>query len=253
MTQQINDQEDQATEIILPGPLRLEKVQGTAFQWEYLLQSEDVIVAVNGTSWPKVKSIEDTVKDALERAPRPVLLTIIRDEKIFSVFVAKPIENKTTVLLGEQAGQYQKISPTLPIEKIRMLSNYVIVADSENFADTLEMRKSFLAMIIPPLWLISRRMWGPFVAFTGAILTSFAVNQTLGAAMYLFMCVYIGQRQIPLLLSSMLRNGLNRRMVVAAQNEIEAQTIALQFHGQLRFKFSNNNLLKPQNLDVDIV
>ena len=253
MTSQIKEQEDLATIAIIPGPLKLIKVLGTAFNWEYLLQADDVVVAVNGKPWTKMKSVENTVKTALEWATRPVLVTIIRDKKTFNVLVSKPFEKDVIVLLDEEAEPYQDFSLNLSIEKIRTLSNYVIVADYENSADIFEMRKTFLAMIFPPLWLIARRLWGPLVAFTCAILTAFLVNLILGAVMYLLMCVYIGQRQIPLVMMAMLRSGLNKKMVIAAHNEVEAQGIALKFHEELRFKFSNNESLKSKNLDVEII
>ena len=253
MTSQTNEQEDLNTVAIIPGPLKLIKVLGTASQRDYLLQADDVIVAVNGKSWTKMKSVENAVKTALEWVPRPVLLTIIRDDKIFNVLVSKPFEKDVIVLLDEEVEPYQDFPLNLTIEKMRTLSNYVIVADYENSADLFEMRKTFLAMIFPPLWLIARRLWGPLVAFACAILTAFSVNIYLGAMMYLLMCVYVGQRQIPLVMMAMLRGGQNKKMVIAAHNEAEAQLIALKFHEKLRFKFSNNQPPETKSLDVEII
>ncbi|MFT7493613.1 MAG: hypothetical protein ACI9RO_001059 [Alteromonas macleodii] len=253
MTSQTKEQGDLATTATIPGPLKLIKVMGTAFHRDYLLQDNDVVVAVNGKSWTKMKSIENTVKTALEWVTRPVLVTIVRDEKIFNVLVSKPFGKDVIVLLDDEVKPYQNLTVNLSIEEIRTLSNYVIVADYENLADIFEMRKTFLAMTFPPLWLIARRLWGPLVAFTCAILTSFSVNTTLGALMYLLMCVYVGQRQIPLVMMSMLRSGLNKKMVIAAHNEFEAQTIALKFHEKLRFKFSNIEPSKTKHLDVEII
>jgi hypothetical protein len=54
------------------------------------------------------------------------------------------------VLLDEEAEPYQHITPAISIQDIRLLSNFAIVADLENSADAIEMRKTFGSMAFPP-------------------------------------------------------------------------------------------------------
>lgn len=245
--------EDSVVDVATPGPLKLIKTKGSALQRDYSLQPDDVIVAVNGTHWSKIVSIETTVNAALARAGRPVLATVVRDKIIFSVFLSKPLLKHIVVLTGDEAQAFREFNSSMPIEYIRSLSNYTILADGENTSDVVEMRKSFMAMIFPPLWLIGRRLWEPLAAFTCALITAFVIHNLLGVFIYVLMCIYIGTRQIQLAITSMQRDGMRRRMVVAARNEQEAQLIALKFNEKLRFKFSDKDNADPIDLDVEVV
>lgn len=250
---QDNAPEQSVVEVAPPGPLKLIKVKGTALQREYFLQADDVIVAVNGKHWSQIGSIESTVRTALERTGRPILATVVRDKNMFSVFVSKPFPKGSIVLSDDEAQSFREFKTAMSIDYIRTLSNYSILADGENAADVFEMRKSFLAMFLPPLWLIGRRLWEPLAAFTCAFLTAFVIHQFLGLLIYFFMCVYVGMRQIPLGLLSMQREGMRRRMVFAARDEDEAQTIALRFNEKLQFKFTNKENVDGLTIDVEIV
>lgn len=245
--------EEKIVEAAAPGPLKLVKVKGTGLQRDYFLQNDDVVIAVNGKHWSQIGSIEATVRTAIERTGRPVLATIVRDQKMFSVFVSKPFPKDSIILAGEEAQAFRDFKTAMSIAYIRTLSNYVILADGENAADVFEMRKSFLAMIFPPLWLISRRLWEQLAAFTCAIMTAFVVHQFLGLLMYFFMCVYVGIRQVPLGLSSMQREGMRRRMVFAASDEHNAQAVALDFNDKLQFKFTSREKADGLAIDVEIV
>ena len=248
-----NVPDETVVEVTPPGPLKLVKIKGTALQREFFLQADDVIVAVNGKNWSQIGSIENTVRTALDMTGRPILATVVRDKSMFSVFLSKPFPKGSPVLAGDEAQEFNEFKPSMAIEHIRTLSNYSILADGQNEADVLEMRKSLLAMIFPPLWLIGRRLWEPLAAFTCAIMTAFVIHQSLGLLIYFFMCVYVGIRQVPLGLLSMQREGMRRRMVVAARDEQEAQLIALRFNEKLKFKFTSKEKVNGLAIDVEIV
>lgn len=248
-----NVPDETVVEVTPPGPLKLVKIKGTALQREFFLQADDVIVAVNGKHWSQIGSIENTVRTALDMTGRPILATVVRDKNMFSVFLSKPFPKGSPVLAGDEAQEFNEFKPSMAIEHIRTLNNYSILADGQNEADVLEMRKSLLAMIFPPLWLIGRRLWEPLAAFTSAIMTAFVIHQSLGLLIYFFMCVYVGIRQVPLGLLSMQREGMRRRMVVAARDEQEAQLIALRFNEKLKFKFTSKEKVNGLAIDVEIV
>lgn len=247
-------EESRGVQTTSPGPVKLIKTKGTAFERDYRLQADDVIVALNGKHWSQIDCIEATVKKAIESSGRPLLITLVRDNISFSVFVTKPLpKNNIVVLTGEDAQAFIEIKLSMPIEYIRTLSNFTILVDPENTADAIELRKAFIAMIFPPFWLIARRLWGPLVAFTCAFVTAFVVHNVLGVLTYVLMCFYIGARQIHLATVSLQRDGMRPRMVVAARDEKEAQLIARKFNEKLRFKFSEVNRAYSENLDVEIV
>lgn len=248
-----NVPDETVVEVTPPGPLKLVKIKGTALQREFFLQADDVIVAVNGKHWSQIGSIENTVRTALDMTGRPILATVVRDKNMFSVFLSKPFPKGSPVLAGDEAQEFNEFKPLMAIEHIRTLSNYSILADGQNEADVLEMRKSLLAMIFPPLWLIGRRLWEPLAAFTCAIMTAFVIHQSLGLLIYFFMCVYVGVRQVPLGLLSMQREGMRQRMIVAARDEQEAQLIALRFNEKLKFKFTSKEKVNGLAIDVEIV
>ena len=245
--------DEKVVDVAGPGPLKLVKVKGSDLQREYFLQADDVIIAVNGKYWSQIASIEDTVRTAIERTRRPILATVVRENKMFSVFVSTPFPKDSLVLAGVEAKAFSEFNTSMSIAYIRTLSNYAILADGENAADVFEMRKSFLAMVFPPLWLILRRLWEQLAAFTCVILTAYVVHQFLGLLIYFFMCLYVGIRQVPLGLSSMQREGMKRRMVVAASDEHNAQTVALHFNDKLQFKFTNREKADGLTIDVEIV
>ena len=235
------------------GPLKLTNTKGTHLYTEYQLAVDDVIVAVNGKPWTQLSSVLDTIKNALDFGMRPVLVTVSRKGQIFSVFLSNPIVSGFKVLVDEEAEPYQNVTPVISIQHIRTLSNYTIVADQKNLADVIEMRKTFGAMVFSPFWLIARRLWEPLIAFICTTLTALSVNTLFGVVIYLVMCVYIGRQQVKLSLTSMTRDGLYKKMVIAARDELEAQNVAHNFHEGLKFKFSNQETAIGVKLDVEIV
>jgi type III secretory pathway component EscR len=250
------DAKNQVLDIIehLPfGPLKLTNTKGTHLYIDCQLAVNDVIVAVNGKSWTQLNSVLDTIKNALDLGMRPVLVTVSRNGKFFSVFLSNPIVSDFKVLVDEEAQTYQNVNPVISIQHIRTLSNYTIVADQKNSADVIEMRRTFGAMVFSPFWLIARRLWEPLIALICTTLTALSVNTLFGVLIYLVMCIYIGRQQVKLSLTSMTRDGLYKKMVIAARNELEAQNVAHNFHEGLKFKFSDQKTVIDVKLDVEII
>jgi hypothetical protein len=51
----------------------------------------------------------------------------------------------------------------------------------------------------------------------------------------------------------MMRDGLYKKMVLAAGDELEAQNVAHNFYEHLRFKFSNQEMAVAAKLEVEII
>lgn len=224
-------------EAAAPGPVRLKKTSGGWVGKHYLLNDDDVILAVNGTPWNKIDSVTEAIQRVLDRGRRPVLLTVYRNEEIFSLFVNAPIDCQTEVLPEHQAQDLPIDGLALPVSYIRGLSNFAIYADTLDEADVFEMRMSFLAMAFPPFWLVARRLWAALVSLICVVLTAFVLNTVFGILVYLVLCIYISRRQVPLFEFAMRSDGKQKRMILAASSEVEAQRVAMSFHKKLKFRF----------------
>jgi hypothetical protein len=82
---------------------------------------------------------------------------------------------------------------------------------------------------------------------------AFAVNTIFGIVGYLLMCFYLSRPQVQLSLTSLMRDGFYKKIVLAARNELEARNAARSFHEHRKFKFSNQEKAVGVKLDVEIV
>ncbi len=225
---------------IPPAPLRLKKTKGTRVARELLLEADDFVIAVNGVPWGEIPSIPEAVKTIVEDEDKPALLGIWRAGQTFEVFTTIPLECPTEAASGEDVPQAGARNFADVADAASGLGQFVVYADGVNSADVVELRDSFLAMIFPPLWLVSRRLWEAVVASVSLVVTAFVVNPWFGVGVYLVLCVFIGRKQKQIVQFSLSREGMRRVMVLAARDEVAAQRIALAFHPKLKFRFSEH-------------
>ena len=230
---------EQLPEADIPAaPLRLKRTKGTRVARELLLEADDHVIAVNGAPWGEIPSIPEAVKTIVEDENKPALLGIWRAGQTFEVFITIPLECATEAASGEDVPMSGARGFSDSAGAASGLSQFVIYADGVNSADVVELRDSFLAMIFPPLWLVSRRLWEAVVASVSLVLTAFVVNPWFGVGVYLVLCLFIGRKQKQIVQFSMSREGMRRVMVLAARDEVTAQRIALAFHPKLKFRIS---------------
>lgn len=240
-------------EAAAPGPVRLKKANGKRVSRDYLLADDDIILAVNGTPWNRIGSVSETITRVLDRGKRPVLLTVYRDQKLFSLFVDGPIDCLTEVLPVQEAQDLPSVGLARPVSEIRGMSNFAVYSDTLDDADICEMRMSLLAMAFPPFWLIARRLWAALVSLVCVVLTAFVLNTVFGCLVYMILCVYISRRQLELFEFAMRSDGKKKRMVLAASSEAEAQRLAMSFHKALRFKFPLPETKQSESEEVSVV
>jgi hypothetical protein len=236
-----------------PGPVRLGKTSGKQVSRHYLLADNDIILAVNGTPWNRIGSVTEAIARVLDRGKRPVLLTVYRDQKLFSLFVDAPIDCQTEVVPAQEAQDLPSDGLARPVWEIRGMSNFAVFADTLDDADIFEMRMSFLAMAFPPFWLVARRLWAALVSLVCVVLTAFILNTAFGILVYLILCIYISRRQLQLFEFSMRSEGKQKRMVLAAPGEAEAQKLAMAFHSALKFKFPLPETAQSDPEEVSVV
>lgn len=252
-TQAVDAAIGDANAVATPGPVRLKKTNGKRVSRHYLLADNDVILAVNGTPWNRIGSVTEAITRVLDRGRRPVLLTVYRDQKLFSLFVNDPIDCQTEVLPIQEAQDLPNDGLARPVSEIRGMSNFAVFADTLHEADILEIRMAFLAMAFPPFWLVARRLWAALVSLVCVVLTAFVLDTIFGILIYLILCVYISRRQLPLFELAMRSEGKQKRMILAASGEGEAQRLALSFHKALKFKFPLPEAVQSDPEEVSVV
>lgn len=252
-TQAAGAADEDTKEAAAPGPVRLKKISGKRMSKHNLLADDDIILAVNGTPWNRIGSVTEAIARVLDRGKRPVLLTVYRDQKLFSLFVDSKIDCQTEVLPVQEAQDLPGDGLARPVWEIRGMSNFAVFADTLDDADIFEMRMSFLAMAFPPFWLVARRLWAALVSLVCVVLTAFVLNTVFGILVYLILCIYISRRQLQLFEFSMRSEGKQKRMVLAASSEADAQKLAMAFHGALKFKFPLPETAQSDPEEVSVV
>lgn len=252
-TQAAGTADEDTKETAAPGPVRLEKTSGKRVSRHYLLADDDIILAVNGTPWNRIGSVTEAIARVLDRGKRPVLLTVYRNQKLFSLFVDAPIDCQTEVVPAQEAQELPSDGLARPVWEIRGMSNFAVFADTLDDADIFEMRMSFLAIAFSPFWLVARRLWAALVSLVCVVLTAFILNTMFGILVYLILCIYISRRQLQLFEFAMRSEGKQRRMVLAASAEAEAQKLAMAFHSALKFKFPLPETAQSDPEEVSVV
>jgi len=252
-TQAVDAAPEDTKEAAAPGPVRLKKTSGKRVSKHDLLADDDIILALNGTPWHRIQSVTEAITRVLDRGKRPVLLTVYRDQKLFSLYVNDPIDCQIEVLTAQDAQDLPNDGLARAASELRGMSNFAVYADTLDDADIFEMRMSFLAMAFPPFWLIARRLWAALVSFVCVVLTAFVLNTVFGIVIYLILCVYISRRQLQMFEFAMRSDGKKKRMVLAAHGEAEAQRLAMSFHKELKFRFPLPETVKSDPEEVSVV
>ena len=143
----------------VPGPLRVNGAGHSRLVQELALNAGDIIVAVNGILWSRVRSLEYAIDTLVEKAEKPVILTILRAGQFFDVITDSPVKNQTKVVMQEEVESLLSglSIPLAPDSK--NVSRYAVFTSMDHQADIVELRPSFSAMLFPPLWLVFRGLW----------------------------------------------------------------------------------------------
>jgi len=206
-----------------PSPLRV-RGRATSHLTQYLmLKPRDVIIAVNGISWKRLACVVHAIKTLLDHDRR--------------------IPQEQADALADSRLPAQSHNPSA-------LGNYAIFSDMHGASDVVDLQGSLLAMVFPPLWFISRRLWEALAAAICLLATSFVINPVLSLIIYVAMCIIVGRKQVYMIQAGMRRKSMYKVMVLAASSEAQAQSIALQLYDKLSFRFAKPS--DPDSLDAEI-
>lgn len=217
------------------GPLRIASFRPRAQGRELKLKAGDVLLGADGRDWRRLTSIEGWLKERLE-AKETVLLAVLRGERTFFLQVEHRLGAEFAALTPAETTEVEAALP-LAFPDPLLARNWEIYAGRDGAAETLDTAPSFLAMILPPLWLFGRRFHEEAAIAALALATAFVAHWMVGAAAYAALCLLVGRHQTAIARAALQRAGLARVAVVAAEDEAGAQAAASGLRHELKFRF----------------
>lgn len=218
------------------GPLRIASFRARAQGRDLKLKAGDILVGADGRDWRRVASLEGWLKDRLE-AKETVLLAVLRGERIFFLQVAHRLGAEFAALTPPETAALEAALPLVFPDPL-LARNWEIHAARDGAAEALDTAPSFLAMILPPLWLFGRRFHEEAAIALLALATAFVAHWMVGAAAYAALCLLVGRHQAAIARAALQRAGLMRVAVVAAEDEAAAQAAARGLGHELKFRFA---------------
>ena len=200
------------------------------------LKADDVIVGIDGAPITYDVDRFDTLLRNYKELP--ALLTIYRDGKLFEVFAGGPLgcsykyaDEATTTALQE-ANKDRVMKPKEAYNQFESLRN---IRRQIRLYST---RYEPMATILPPFWLLYRRMWEPLGVVMVTYAISLFIQPALFALVYLLISIYFHKAQTSLIRSHSLYHEYYFWMIFAAPSTKEAQELLRSFDAKCNFEFS---------------
>ena len=223
----------------LSGPLIIDKIKKGSFGYKLNLIELDILVGVGGKSFSDLGQLEDEIAYHLEEYARPVLLSFMREGKLFHVLTSHLLGVEFLPVHGESLQSLNSLMRNVELPFSRDMRNYHVYCDKTKQAELHSQTTSLLAMIAPPFWIMSQRFFEGAIVSTLALATAFVVHWMLGLLTYVVLCIYVGRDQHKLGQSFMGYRGFRQIFCIAGTSEIEAQSTALSLDGELHFIFTS--------------
>lgn len=217
------------------GPLRIASFRPRAPGRELKLKAGDVLLGADGRDWRRLASIEGWLQERLE-AKEAVLLAVLRGDRTFFLQVGQRLGAEFAALTPAETAEVEAALP-LAFPDSLLARNWEIYAGRDGSAEALDTAPSFLAMILPPLWLFGRRFHEEAAITVLALATAFVAHWMVGAAAYAALCLLVGRHQTAIARAALQRAGLVRLAIVAAEDEAAAQAAARGLGHELKFRF----------------
>ena len=222
----------------LSGPMIVDKITKGSIGQKLALIELDILVGIEGQAYTELGPLEDEIDYQLEEFRRPVLLSFMREGRVFNVLTERPLGVKFVPAHGESLQSLNALIRNVALPFSQDMQNYHIFCDKDKNAELRSQTTSILAMVAPPLWILSQRFFEGAVVAVLAILTAFVVHWGLGMATYVLMCIYVGRDQKELGQSFMGFRGFRQIYCLASRSEIEAQQSAKDLDEDLQFIFA---------------
>ena len=222
----------------LSGPMIVDKIAKGCVGEKLALTELDILVGIEGQPYTELGPLEDEIDYQLEEFSRPVLLSFMREGRLFNVLTDSPLGVKFVPASGESLQSLNALIRNVELPFSQDMQNYHIYCDKDKNAELHLQTTSILAMVAPPFWILSQRFFEGAVVSVLAILTAFVVHWGLGMATYILMCIYVGRDQKKVCQSFMSFRGFRQIYCLASRSEIEAQQSAKDMNEDLTFIFA---------------
>ena len=232
---------DDTTDNLIQSFLKL-KEHGQSSRTKALrLKENDVIVAIDGISYHETI---DTMVDMLSSGEDNDLwlLTIWRDGKFFEVFTRGPLGGIFEMTRPDESQMISDLFEKREVGEKGQYKIYEALRDVKRVVDVYDTSHNQIAVILPPIWLFSQKMWEPLLAIICVYLITFSVNIYLFVLAVILVGMYFRRGQVTLRRSYGMFQDRQVWAIIAARSDLEAQQMCRNIDEKVNFI---NSLVKP--------
>ena len=232
---------DDTTDNLIQSFLKL-KEHGQSSRTKALrLKENDVIVAIDGIGYHETI---DTMVDMLSSGEDNDLwlLTIWRDGKFFEVFTRGPLGGIFEMTRPDESQMISDLFEKREVGEKGQYKIYEALRDVKRVVDVYDTSHNQIAVILPPIWLFSQKMWEPLLAIICVYLITFSVNIYLFVLAVILVGMYFRKGQVTLRRSYGMFQDRQVWAIIAARTDLEAQQMCRNIDEKVNFI---NSLVKP--------
>lgn len=232
---------DDSTDNLIQSFLKL-KEHGQSSRTKALrLKENDVIVAIDGIGYHETI---DNMVDMLSSGEDNDLwlLTIWRDGKFFEVFTRGPLGGMFEMTRPDESQMISDLFEKREVGEKGQYKIYEALRDVKRVVDVYDTSHNQIAVILPPIWLFSQKMWEPLLAIICVYLITFSVNIYLFVLAVILVGMYFRKGQVTLRRSYGMFQDRQVWAIIAARTDLEAQQMCRNFDEKVNFI---NSLVKP--------
>ena len=232
---------DDSTDNLIQSFLKL-KEHGQSSRTKALrLKENDVIVAIDGIGYHETI---DNMVDMLSSGEDNDLwlLTIWRDGKFFEVFTRGPLGGIFEMTRPDESQMISDLFEKREVGEKGQYKIYEALRDVKRVVDVYDTSHNQIAVILPPIWLFSQKMWEPLLAIICVYLITFSVNIYLFVLAVILVGMYFRKGQVTLRRSYGMFQDRQVWAIIAARSDLEAQQMCRNIDERVNFI---NSLVKP--------
>ncbi len=236
-----SDNSDDSTNNLIQSFLKL-KEHGQSSRTKALrLKENDVIVAIDGIGYHETI---DNMVDMLSSGEDDDLwlLTIWRDGKFFEVFTRGPLGGIFEMTRPDESQMISDLFEKREVGEKGQYKIYEALRDVKRVVDIYDTSHNQIAVILPPIWLFSQKMWEPLLAIICVYLITFSVNIYLFVLAVILVGMYFRKGQVTLRRSYGMFQDRQVWAIIAARTDLEAQQMCRNIDEKVNFI---NSLVKP--------
>ncbi len=213
----------------------------------YGLKRNDVIIGIDGELlFEEFDVVENRLREALKQISienaKPssethyVQLSIWRRGVIFDILLDAPLREPLEPVQPEEIPNILEDFNNYPMPDKNDLKLFEVLRNIRRYCIIYDTTPSVIAALVPPLWLIEKRLWEPFMATILLYSFGFAMHILIGAFIYVLLSVYFSRAQVSLMRSYALYGERQMWVTLAAPNIKMAQEVCYALDPKCRFE-----------------